>query len=734
MDIKISEVIKINSDSEIDELLKNKGLDFFEDEKTKTRSSLNNFWRPIGDNFQNASTIDLLSNGEKGIIERLTNAIDAVLEKEVKKLDSDKIWEIDDVLKNSFPNFYETIKGVEVGEKNRLNAVEAQDRVLLAINDGKTTFRPSFDIIDTGTGLAGEMFSKTILSLQGGNKIDTTKKYLIGSFGQGGSTSMAFSKSTIFISKINSEYFFSVVRKIELEDTKNHAYVYLNDGIPDSFSAIKLINDITDCDEEYLNIFLNSESGTLVKMIETDISKKYRDNDITKPNKLLDYINTELFNVKFPIKVIENRDQFKENVSKQNRNSFGSKLKLQTSKNRIDKYCGEITHIFKDKTFTVSYYVILPENEEDWAKDVKCKEKYVEYNCHEKPIIYTVNGQYINGASFTKLKNKGLNFLQYRLLVNVDLDKIGKEKYNLFTSDRSRIKETEKAKGLEDNIVELLSKQEPLISLNKMISEKSISSGIDDEMRKEIEDSVKEEYLDFLNKDTMPGGKPEGSNLGGEKEEIEYYDEIRHLEITNSKAEYYENEKISININTLARKDINKKTNFDFFINEKNATFSPTFLNGRMIYTIDNLEIGKYEIYIVTTDYKHESNKYSFEIIQGESLKKKQGKVNSSSLDINIQTVENKDYICEVSKHNEENKHKINVFVCFDHEELSYIFNGRKSYEIDEIKWKLLKPIAIFNLIYDSIQKDDSEIDVEIKNKVTEANIRSIFKNGFLNK
>ena len=39
-------------------------------------------WIPVGNNESNHSTYQMLERGENGIIERLTNAIDAVIEKE----------------------------------------------------------------------------------------------------------------------------------------------------------------------------------------------------------------------------------------------------------------------------------------------------------------------------------------------------------------------------------------------------------------------------------------------------------------------------------------------------------------------------------------------------------------------------------------------------------------------------------------------------------------------------
>lgn len=50
---------------------------------------------------------------------------------------------------------------------------------------------------------------------------------------------------------------------------------------------------------------------------------------------LNDYLNTELFNVGLPVKIIENRADYTSNEHLQNRSVYGSQLKLKTSKNML---------------------------------------------------------------------------------------------------------------------------------------------------------------------------------------------------------------------------------------------------------------------------------------------------------------------------------------------------------------------------------------------------------------
>jgi len=44
----------------------------------------------------------------------------------------------------------------------------------------------------------------------------TDKNYLIGAFGQGGSTSLPFSFATIILSKFDNKYYFTIVKRVKI--------------------------------------------------------------------------------------------------------------------------------------------------------------------------------------------------------------------------------------------------------------------------------------------------------------------------------------------------------------------------------------------------------------------------------------------------------------------------------------------------------------------------------------
>ena len=78
--ISMDEIINIYKSTDLNAFLKKySGYDL--EEKNLTLSKIQNQWKFLGNNSSNASAVGILTNGEKGLIERITNAIDAVIER-----------------------------------------------------------------------------------------------------------------------------------------------------------------------------------------------------------------------------------------------------------------------------------------------------------------------------------------------------------------------------------------------------------------------------------------------------------------------------------------------------------------------------------------------------------------------------------------------------------------------------------------------------------------------------
>lgn len=709
MKYKLSEILNIYKPEELDEFLKEKSNTTL-NEKNLVYDDVKKYWSFVGETEYNASTIDMLSNPGKGLIERITNGIDAVLEKAKDDYKIENPKSSEEIVKIAFPRYYENKCNILNGNSNRQNAVETENKVIVAINDSKKSNKPTIDVLDRGCGIKGENFINTILSIHKGNKSKTDKNYLIGAFGQGGSTSLPYSYATIIISKKDNKFYFTIVKQCVFEDLKMKSYLYFS---PDA-NVAEVENDNVEHKDDYINDFIKQESGTFIRMIDMEIPKEYRMNDVVKPGMLGDFINTELYNVALPVKVIENRDNFVENKNSQNRISYGSFFKMFTWKYAKKDMFGTIRIEHNNREYKINYYVILPEDKSLWGKDGECKKIFSFFNVHLQPIIYTVNGQYIADESFTKLKNRGLSFLQYRLLVDINLDVLGKEKYDFFTSDRSKIKDSDLTKGFLDKVIDALVNEPTIKELNDEIANMSVSSNIDESLLKDISNSVKAYYSKYLK-----SGKVLSSGNGHKNtptdEEI-YYDEFQEFKITTSKQIFYSNEAVNIVVTTKAKKSVNDKANILMFIDGKQYNnFTPAYMNGRISYNVNGLKVGMHSIQFDLYDngeLKDRTDNFEFAVV--DDIKEKTGKEQKSKdLNFDIKLVDDKELIADIIT-DDVNK-KIIIQLCLTHQLLVDKIYGRTSSndQIQGLKSKLIKPLVFYLLFnrenYDKIETSESK-------------------------
>ena len=429
-------------------------------------------WVPVGGNYSNLSTLQMLDKGENGVIERITNAIDAVLEKEYQK-------NPDKSLKNprQTSEKYFGIKGGNLTNyETKEIPSELRNLVEVRVLESGQLGRPTIEIRDRGIGISAENIGKTILSLQSGNKLD--KFYLAGTFGQGGSTAIPFSPYVLIVSKVDP-YFdssnkvaFTITKSVDDLGYKAPVYMYLiqkSTGYPFA---------IVDSDNEF-------DSGTSVKQIGMDINQYGRSSAIAPGDlSILHFINKKLFNPILPINVIELRDKVAHEVIKNNNNkrlSTGVNSRLNTSDKILEKGELETNYSYGGKV-KLNYWI------------VSTYEDYKNFNDKMTPVLYTINGQ-VQGVETSNLFNKiNKPYLHGHLVVNVDCDYITAVKSRLFTSDRARFQDNSYSSELRDKVKYLLENDQELVRYNKFFKEKMLSDNKDDLsaiLNKKIENKLK---------------------------------------------------------------------------------------------------------------------------------------------------------------------------------------------------------------------------------------------------
>ena len=155
-------------------------------------------WKPVGDKRNNSGVINMGTDPASGLTERITNAIDAVLEREwVNQGEPSDINSPRRASQNWFDIPDGRLGNIEDGYDKRLEKLS--DLINVSFQDSGQSNKPTVEIRDKGIGLKPEQFGTTILDLNGENKIG--KLHLMGAYGQGGSTALSYNNYTIIISK-----------------------------------------------------------------------------------------------------------------------------------------------------------------------------------------------------------------------------------------------------------------------------------------------------------------------------------------------------------------------------------------------------------------------------------------------------------------------------------------------------------------------------------------------------
>jgi len=187
-------------------------------------------YRPLGNRPNNAGTVEIPADSTFASVERITNAIDSIIELEVARTGIKPTNPVDAGIK---------LLGIPKGgirEMTPLARRELASRVTVTLEDSGVKKKPTLIITDKGIGIEPSDFPNTILSLNEQNKAD--KKYLMGTYGQGGSQVYRFSPRTLIMSRRQPDQrkgkedviAWTVVKKFFTESQKTGNYSYSVNG------------------------------------------------------------------------------------------------------------------------------------------------------------------------------------------------------------------------------------------------------------------------------------------------------------------------------------------------------------------------------------------------------------------------------------------------------------------------------------------------------------------------
>ncbi len=455
-------------------------------------------WRPLDDRENNLPTVNLSASPQRAVVERITNAIDALLEMRAhKESDPRRFQSPRSAAEEWFQIPSAGLSALEIKDRRRL-----ADGVVVTLVDGDSDRKPSVEIRDSGVGLAAAEFPKTICSLNRTNKMD--KFYLCGAHGQGGSGTFPSCSSTIIISRKqeSSCVAFTVVRFNELDPTmyKQGRFEYL----------VGMNNEVLDVESREIGLF-EFPTGTIVRHVAYDMEGCTA---TLGPGQSSIYgmVQSVLFDPVLPFWV---EDRRKGRTIR--RTVIGSRNRL-ISRGKGEEEDERWPHVryhqpqchYKLVTYgflEIEYWIVEPakrdKEEKSESKVGKPNSAYVD---SRHPVVLTLNGQ-VHGdlpASVVK-KDAEMPFVASRVIVHVKCDGMTPEgKRLLFPSTREQARKGAVLKEIHNALVELLKSDEELQDIEAELREAGTKE-MDEQTELQIKQQVAKLLQNWEGMEAFPG-------------------------------------------------------------------------------------------------------------------------------------------------------------------------------------------------------------------------------------
>lgn len=430
---------------------------------------------PNGRRPNNRGAIEVATDAGRSIIERVTNAHDAILEHEHLLHAGKPACKSPREAASAWLNVPEKEGLAGLSNKARQDLAA---RTVVRLDPGEGPNSRLITVTDKGIGIAPDRIETTILSLNESNKIQ--KHYLAGTYGQGGSSTFAFCRYSFIASRAESEerIAFTIVKYEDLpaDEYKTGRYVYLveNDA--------PLIVPAADGDLKH---------GTIVRHFGYDLSKY---GSPLGPRSLYGTLGRMMFD---PVSTV----RFENAVHKYNRTIKGARNALNGAVDdgdedakgpALDHHVPMFTVTMGDfGSIGLEYWVLAPLPQKDGKKrTTKPADNFVEAG---KPIVLTHNGQ--NQGEITGRlirEDADLPFLQRqgRMVCHINCDRLSSNaKRLLFSSTRESSREGFMLDTIRAEIVRALRADDDLIRLNEEARTQSLKEKDEDAqkaMRKRV--------------------------------------------------------------------------------------------------------------------------------------------------------------------------------------------------------------------------------------------------------
>ena len=415
-------------------------------------------WTPVGGYKDNIATINIGTDPAAGLAERITNAIDAVLELEWIKRKKPNDVDNPRIASQQWFNIKDgKLRTIESALDKKIQ--ELAKKIKVTLRDSERENYPTVEIRDQGIGIRCEDFYRTILSLHGQNKI--SKLFLMGAYGQGGSTALSYNNYTIIISrpaivenKENPQVAWTIVRinPGNINSDKLEWFEYCVNGSNGQPFTLEISN------KDFV-------PGTLVRHIGMDLGKYTA--KMTGPTSSLWYlVHHYLFDPIIPVTISGERKKDLNQGKVENRSIFGNNRRLTKGggdEKNLTQYQQEVNLTFRDGKVTIYYWVLTLDGSD------KPMDRIKNYCLASQPIIITFNGQKQGQLSNTIIKTDiKLPFIEKYLVVQIECDNLDNEsKRHLFSSTRESLRDTSILDELKKLTVDTLNEDDELKRLDK---------------------------------------------------------------------------------------------------------------------------------------------------------------------------------------------------------------------------------------------------------------------------
>lgn len=467
-------------------------------------------WHAFGDNQSNISTIGLATKPGRSLAERITNAMDAILEERAPP--SVSLPRSPRAAAQQW--FGRPVTGPDDGLFRWDFAEQGYDRrVSVVLLDGDSPETPTVDVLDDGIGIDPSAFRSTILSLQSGNKI--TKWHVIGAFGQGGASTLAFCDYAIVVSRSSTRtdvLGFTVIRVLRLSTSyKEDSYAYLAMRDEQGDITVPSCRVGTGALQTYSTAtglrVTSLSKGTLVRHVG------YRLTNLTarlspSPGNLYHYLHYTVFDPLLPFRVVDLREGVERSelvTGSRNRlmNLVQAQRQAAGSPSADVEPGSEVQH-FRPMEFVVppgstdpcigiEYWVVFNfrkrkvRDREEVVLRPQSNELFVQTG---HPIVGTLNGQNQGELTAQIFRELGLGMVARHTVVHIDASQAdSRVRRELFSTSREGFKDGPVLEDLKRALRRMLEEDEKLSALERQLTErlaKRESEATSDEVKRRV--------------------------------------------------------------------------------------------------------------------------------------------------------------------------------------------------------------------------------------------------------